>query len=472
MKNIFKWFTLDDSEVKVLWFTNQYPVDEFSGIEKVLMLFLNYCADLGISAKLKYLEAFLKTEGKKVIKQNNIKLPTMDNFNYNEPTALEEATRVITSAVVETYAAYTSDDIELTSFKVDVSSFLMRMQSQRVIELMTEAFPKVNNGEDVSELIETMGYKLSRVSGIYDSSALKKLDFMEGRTNSSSSKGIMELLFKTDLPCIDGDIGGFFSKQLWALTGSPGSGKTRLSLSNFVYPAIISAKIDVLFDELEMSETEIRNILVAHHITYLYRGRIKIPDTLINKGQLTEEQMKYVEAARIDLFESGKYGRVFIRTDDLIVEKIDRDTRSFFKAHKNARLWVIDYAGLAKSVPEDKYSHRKLKYEVISDLYVSSKELAKDADIGVLILNQFNQEGIDAARAGKTILPGHVEGGQIIERHADYDVAMTMTDEQEAANTRMLSTVKKRSAKGFRNILYSADCAVSIFRQVKQSAMN
>lgn len=468
MKSIFKWFTLADASARVEWFVNKYELTEFTGVDKLLVLFLDYCARLGIQADRKYLEAFLKTENKKLIKKFNIKLPTMDNFNYDEPASLEEATRVLASAVIEAYNLYTSIELpEGSNFKVDMQTFITEKKSERVIEVMSNAFPVISSGEDVDLTVDDMQYNLSRIQEMYDPAYLDKLDFLEGRVKSTTKKDVMRHLFNTGLPCVDGDAGGMFSKQLWALAGSPGSGKTRIACAHFAYRAILKG-IDVLFDELEMSKIEIENMLIAHHIVHLFKGKVKIPDSVMNKDGMTEEQKRYYEAARIDLFESGKYGKIVIRTDDIIVENLEKDMYSYLRRNRNTQLWIVDYAGLARSKPKERYARHLDSYEIISELYRIAKDIAKNTDIGVLILNQFGKEGVEAARMGKRIIAGHVQGGQIIERHADYDLAMCMTEEQENAGMRTLSTVKKRGAKGFQFVPFSADCSVSIFRQLEQ----
>jgi flagellar basal body P-ring protein FlgI len=109
-------------------------------------------------------------------------------------------------------------------------------------------------------------------------------------------------------------------------------------------------------------------------------------------------------------------------------------------------------------------------YEIIQELYKGVKEICKVTGVGAVIINQFNREGVAAAYAGKRILAGHIEGGQIIERHSDYDIVMCMTEDQEVAHRRTLSTVKKRAAAGFWNVPFIVDLSVSIFKQIKDDA--
>jgi hypothetical protein len=140
---------------------------------------------------------------------------------------------------------------------------------------------------------------------------------------------------------------------------------------------------------------------------------------------------------------------------------------SFLKHNKDIELWMVDYAGLAKSMPVGRYDPHLKEFEVIQELYRSAKEICKTADIGCLLINQFNGDGVAASLSGKTIHPGHIQGGQIIERHADASIVMTMTAEQELAGLRCISTDKQRAATPVKNLPLQTDLAVSIFRQIR-----
>ena len=477
MNKIFKWFTLDSDEdlttVRITWFSSRFDADEFDGIDRLLSVFLQYCADLSVIGKRKYFEAFLLTEGKKVIKKYNVRLDTMGNFNYSEPASLEEAYRVISATALNMYNVYVNVDLTEHTFKVDMKSFMEERKVERVQKTMADTFPLLIAGEDIDDAIGNLQYNLSKISSTYDTDHLHKLDFMTGRQSTKNGTNVMRFLFKTGIPCIDGDAGGMYSKQVWSFTAQPGSGKTRFAAVHFAYQAAVIYKLDVLFDELELTAAEVKNMLIAHHIINLYDGKVKIPDSLINKDNLSEEQRHYVESARIDLFESnGKYGSITIRDEQLIVEKMEKDAYTYLKHNPKTQLWIIDYAGLMKSKPEERFARRLDEYEIITEGYKTAKDVAKFADIGVLILNQFNEKGIQAAYAGKKIMPGHVQAGQIVQRHSDYDLAMCMTEEQEIANMRTLSNVKRRSARGFQNVPFSTDLSVSIFRQLRQDATN
>ena len=471
MQRIFKWFTLEDASARTEWFASSFSADEFRGENRLLYHFLKYCSFLGIPAQEKYLDVFLRTESKKLIKQDNIKLNDMNNFNYDEPAALEEATRIINEVVASKFQQCIEEDLSDRTFKVDVAAFMKERCSERLTEMMTESFQALSTGTDAETVSDDMTWQLQSIRNNYSTKKLFKLDFMEGRTYSRKDKDTMRHLFNTNLPCVDGDAGGTFSKQLMAIEGGPGTGKTRLSLIHFAYQCMVFAKKDVLYSELELSEAEVRNILVAYHIVQLFRGNVKIPDSLINKGQLTAEQEKYVEAARIDLFESGKYGKFIVQTDALIVENMEETYYPLLRRNPNIQYWIIDYAGLARSKPVGKYQQALQGYNIIQELYKTVKEIIKTADIGCLIINQLNNEGVAAAKAGKQITAGHVQGGMIVEQHSDYEIAMTATEEQQLAGMMMMSTVKVRAARGFKNVPYRTDLSISVYQQMKQSSV-
>ena len=470
LSNIFKWFTLQEDMTvpRISWFVKQFEPTDFDGIDRMMVAFLHYCSWLCIPAERKYMQTFLQVDGKRAVREYHVRLDMVEGFDYNEPAAFEEAYRVIVATSLQAYDTYLTVDLDGHLFKVDMSAFMTTEKSEATRKVMAENFPKLGEGSDVDDVIDSIQADLGSIQRKYDRKYLDKLDFLTGNA-ASRGEETLDFLFHTGIPCIDGDIGGAFTRQVWAFTGQPGAGKTRFAMAHFAYRAAVVGKLDVLVDELELSEMEIKNMLVAHHIVYLYGQKIKIPDSLMNKGQLTAEQKRIYEAAKMDLFESGKYGKIMIRTDSLVVEDIQKDIMSIARMNRNFKVWIVDYAGLVESHPLDKYARRLDEYERIAELYKTGKKVVKDANLFMLVLNQFTKEGILAATAGKTIVAGMVQGGQIVERHADYDFYMTMTEEEEIANMCSMSTLKKRGATGFKNIPFTKDLSVSIYRQVKES---
>lgn len=471
MDKIFKYFTIDSpiTPAYLTWFVQNFPESEFTGVNKVLYLYLEYCAKLSIPAKRKYLLVFLSTELKKYVRKYNIRIDSLTaNFNYDEIAAFEQAVQVISTNTVDTYDMWCTQELDdEDNFKVLMSEFMSTNLRDRITNIFTDQFTKMNQGMDVTEIAEETQISMGTVKSIYDINKLSKLDLLTGRKNKedSSSSDKARLISKTGIPAIDEDYGGLFSKALFTFAGQPGSGKTRFMCTTLIYPAITEYKVGVRMDELELNEYEVRNILVSYHIAKLYK--VKIPDRDINRDDLSDEQRKIVESARIDLFESGKYGRLVVSTAPLYVETMEQEATSFFKLNRDIEVWAIDYIGRILSKPANKYDIKN-KADVIDSALLIAKEVAKSADIVAVCANQYNDEGNKAAILGKQIHVGMIQGGQAVQRHSDYDIAMTYTEDQKVANLRMISTTKERASVGYQFVPLQVDLAIGRFTQINQ----
>lgn len=461
MKEVFKYFTeesgLENSSRYLHWFSSSFDVSAFSGIDKFFACFLRYCSRLNILPKRKYLEAYIKIDAKEDIRRENIRIDSMSNYDYKETTQLEEAYTVLGQVALSTYDDYMTKEIEGDDFVVDMDAYLKDQSRDLVQDAMMKAYPALAEGQDSHVVADNLTRELNKISETYSRDKLNDLVYIHTDDSDKS-----RFICHTGIPAIDGDIGGIYSRKLYTLTGQPGSGKTRMALRHWVYPTLISAKSDVLFFELELSQSEVENILIAIHITQLYKGNIKIPDTLMNKVDgMSPEQEQIYEAAKFDLFKSGKYGK-FIYTDELDAGTVEEKLRNEYISNNKLELICIDYMGIA----EWKGSFRKEQYEIITEVYKCIRKFVKKSDTCALCINQYNDKGIEAAMNGKPIRSGHVQGGHVVQRDSDYDIAMTYTEEQKLAGVRMISSPKVRGASGFTDVMLQVDLSVSIFNQV------
>lgn len=466
MERIFKWFTKESGDPRstayTYWFTRYFEPKDFDGVDRMLMCYLKYCSKLSITPCKEYLTAYLKVDGKSDVKKYNVRTDTLVSLDYRESSQLEEAFQIISGATQATFDTYLQEDLNDRDFKVDVYDFMSNRRSDRIQQIMMDAYPKLTDGSNVSDVSMELRSSLAELDKIYDTDKIKSLELAE---DEEEDEGEMHFLAKTGMPCIDGDIGGIYTKIMVTLNAQPGGGKTRFGLIHYAYQVMTEAKKDVLLYELELTKMQVKNILIAYHITRVYGGRIKIPDSVMNKKrEMTDEQKQIYESAKIDLFESGKYGNLIIR-EEAIVEKLEDEIEAVISTSGNLGYVIIDYMGLLQSEPATKYDKRKELFEVITDGYIATRHILKKYDVGALCINQFNDKGIDAAYAGKQIRSGHVQGGHIVQRHTDYDLSMTYTEEQQLANVRMLATSKTRGTKGFQRVMLSTDLSVSIFRQ-------
>lgn len=470
MEKVFKWLTTESECDKSLsyihWFARSFEPVNFEGIDRLMMCYIKYCAYLSIPARRQFFEAYIKVDGKKDIKKYNIKVDSMTAYDYEESSQLEEAYRMLIEAACQAYDRYIEQDLTDRDFKVDMHEYMSTRKSVAIQDTMMKFYPLLMGGNDVTDVNNDMQSALHKLDDIWDLKKLKTIDRFSGDDDDDEDK--LEYLCKTGIPCIDGDIGGVYDHLVYTFTGQPGAGKTRFGAIHFCYKLITEAKCNVAVYNLELSKSQYKNILIAYHISRVYRNGqypIKIPDSLMNKKDGMSKQQKAIyEAAKIDLFESGKYGSITF-LDELVVESYEQELIDMKRDNPNLRFVIVDYAGFAKSKPTSKWEARKQRYEIITDVYDISVAIKKMLGLGFLILNQFTDEGITAALAGKKIRSGHVQGGQVIERHSDYDIMMTMTEEQEAADARMLSLAKKRGTAGFGNALIKVDLSISIFRQ-------
>ena len=61
MQSIFKYFTVEEDKetaLRIIWFVDSFPAKEFSGLDKFIYFYLEYCARLGIVAMLSNLMLF------------------------------------------------------------------------------------------------------------------------------------------------------------------------------------------------------------------------------------------------------------------------------------------------------------------------------------------------------------------------------------------------------------------------------
>ena len=107
-------------------------------------------------------------------------------------------------------------------------------------------------------------------------------------------------------------------------------------------------------------------MLIARHVFTLYN--IQVSDSMILFNRVPDELKAKVTAAEIDLFESGKYGKIYINRTDLYVETLSQVFRKDDKLHGPFKMLIIDYMGLIQS-RGNKYQRDKLEYQIINESF-------------------------------------------------------------------------------------------------------
>jgi hypothetical protein len=459
MEHILKWFTNfggSDALKYVIWFDAVFNPSDFRGMDSLFACFLKYCAKLGIVPCRRYLDTYIKIDCKGDIRKYNIKPDDNDVYDYKQISQLDSAYEVIKTTVGTLFDMYMQEDLTDREFKLDMYEYMNDMKAVKITEAINSVAPDISNRLDVSAASEKLRANLVRIEEVYNIDSLNELDSI----TSDDGNVKMNKLTDTGIPAIDGDIGGIYTRLIYTVNAQPAGGKTRFVLVHFIYRVMLCGFSCILFST-ELTKVQVKNILIAHHIAQKF-GK-KIPDSAMNKGELNPEQKALYDTANIELFESGKYGSLYI-IEECIVEQLSSKVTALLKSDKTIRLMTIDYMGLIKSKPEDRRS-KLVGYEIITEGYIVTRDLLKKNDIAAVCINQYNDEGIAAASAGKPIRSGHVQGGHIVNRHTDYDLSITYTEEQKLANLRTLLNTKPRGSGGFKPVQLRTDLSISMFKQ-------
>lgn len=466
MHNIFACFVDSDGDsrrpVYASWFVETFPSTEFIEDELLFYKYMEYCAILGVSCKRKYLEVWCSTELRKTLASTKVKVPGCEAINMNDPLGFEEVFKVSQQVLLDDFDALCNIDTPVIDFPVECAKFMNDRKSERIVAILSKSFDMLQTTNDAKVAGDYAISQLEVVDYIYDEAVLE--DLVSGRTERDT------LAFITDygLPAIDTDSGGIYTTQLVDVEAQSGSGKTRFTLGHPVYNAAVKYHKNVLFYALEQSKVEIENMLIARHIFSLYG--VQITDTIIARDEVPEEYKSYVEAARIDLFESGKYGKIEIREDILYAESIIRTITMHDKLLGPFDLICIDYVGLIESKPVA-YQRELTQADIISLSLKLLKRFARKRKRGVFTVSQFNAAGINAGKADKEISTDMAQGGMSVYRHTDYNIAISMTDEMKAMGKRRFSQPKVRSSAGFGTFICSVWMGVCYFHQDAKKAV-
>lgn len=469
MKTILKYFMMENEKTLtfIVWFTESFSVHDFEGLERLVYLFLEYCSRLGIIAKRKYLDAFLRTDGKSLVYEHGIKLDSMGPLDYNDPSALEEAYRLIAAAMFAYCDEVEKHDLQDSTFKVDVDSWMNVQKKQLLTKTVSNNFPRIQSGDTADDIIIDLQAELERIADTFDRTKLNDLDFI--RTAESSDKKASTLIGKTHIPAIDSTLRGIHERDIVTYTGLTGSGKTRLMM-RVVYNIAVLEKKSVRVDSLEMDKDQIENMLIAMHIVTLFRGDVKIPDSLMNDNELDDVQLQYYNAAKEDLFNNKNYGTIYIYDGELYVDLMYKKAIAWLRLNKDVKFWAIDYAGTCRwSVTSKQFV---IKADIIDKLYDTVRSIGKATRCAFWINNQYNKEGAEKARAGKRIDQGDIQGGQTVHKYSTFNIYSTQTPEQQAVSMLMMTNDKGRFAKRFTNVPFDADLAISMFRQKQKEITN
>lgn len=462
MHEIFNYFVSheDGEDEKRLaytnWFCTSFPIQEFKNEEAIFFDFMLYVQKLGLTPKEKYLQVYLDSELKKLLVERNIKVAGTETFSYEEPTALETALQITKETMLSLYQQMEAQKAYVKDFTIAIDQFMKTRLNERMVDVFGKTYDSVSNKNDTSEAVEYAMSQLSILSDIYDITKIEELVEIPLDINDTSP------IVDTGIPGIDSVISNIRRGQLVGLEAPPGAGKTRFALGVWSYRAAVEYKQNVLYYALEQTVAEVQAMLVSRHVLHMFNKQV--PDKMIYENKVPKELHTMVDAARIDLFDSGKYGKIEIVETNLYVEDFIQKIKNKDMLNGPFDLIVIDHMYLIESKATG-YG-RLSEFQILSRAYRLFKRYVRSARKGGIAVNQFNREGIEAAKNDKEVDSSMVAGGIEAHRNTDYNLMITYTSVMAAQQKRRISIPKVRSSEAFVPIILDSRLGCCYFYQI------
>ena len=440
------------------WFVSNIPVAEFVNEERLFYNFLEYCVELSIFVNYKHLQVWIETELREILHKTNVRVVGCEALSFDDPASFETAYRVTSDVMTDNFKVLETMDSEVDDFKVDVAAYFSRKKGERLTSALSSTFDLLNKTDSSEEASNYALDTLNAIQDIYDATHLEELD-----TQSVDTHEQFVRVSDCGLPAIDNDSGGLYTTQLFGVEAQPGTGKTRYVLGTYCYRAATLHHKNVLFLSLEQTRLECEAMLIACHTFHMFN--IQISDKMILTGTVPAKVAKQVEAAKFDLFESGKYGKLVCLEKDLYAETFISKLRAWDKLMGPFDLIAIDYMGLIESQPAQ-YQKTLTEFEIIKTSFKQFKRYLRHSKKAGIAISQFNREGVQAGKNDKEITTDMAQGGMAVYRNTDYNTAISMTDTMKLQQKRKFSQPKVRSSSGFPAFIANTRLAFCFFEQI------
>jgi replicative DNA helicase len=172
-------------------------------------------------------------------------------------------------------------------------------------------------------------------------------------------------------PLLNETISGFRPGALYIIGARPGVGKTIVGLQ---IAWELSKQGPVSFHSLEMGKSELYNRIIA--------SEAEVPLSAIEKGKLQEWMWERILKARTEI-QSHKLA-IHDKSGQNLLQI--RASANSMKGNGSLKAIVVDYLGLI----QDTEKGRK-RYEMITDISIGLKNLARDLNVPVIALAQLNR---------------------------------------------------------------------------------
>lgn len=455
----------DDTDLQRLayasWFIQSIPIAEFHAEEQLFWKYIEYSEKLGVPLRSRYFDLWLHTELRQTLLSLGVHVTGCESLNYNDPVQFETAIATTTRVLSDTYVQLETDVTDIEDFSVDAAVYFTTKRNDRLTECLTDIYNKLNDTNDAELASDYAADVINNINTIYDKSKLESL-------NDKTSTDDMEFISDSGIEAIDKDSGGIYTTQLFGVEAQPGTGKTRFTEGTYCYRAAVLYKKNVLFVTLEQTKLEIECMWHALHVFNMFN--IQVSDSMIRKKTYPKELEPQIEAARYDLFESGKYGKLVAVEDSFNVRTFVQKLRNYDRLKGPFHLIAIDYMGLIRGEGDSRYKDLSLA-DRINDSYEFFKAYVRKTRKAGIAIGQFNREGIEAGEKDKAITPEMAQGGISVYRHTDYNIAMSRTEAMRLQQKVRFSQPKVRASSGFGTFIADTRLGFCYFKQAAQKAV-
>jgi hypothetical protein len=485
MHNIFSYFISRPSDEKetvavrsayISWFVENFPMWEFEGEELIMYKMMQYSSKLQTPIREKYLKVFLDSNIRELVLVDKIRVEgTLEFTNMDDLSQVSTLLTITKEVMLSVYLDLLNETGDIEEFIAEADRFIAERLDERTIVLSQRAnemrSSAVAGKVGVKSSAEFLREGLYDLLEIYDKEKLEELD-----TVSVDEEKELEFLTDSGLPAVDKDTFGLHRTQLFGIEAGAGKGKTRFAVGVWAYRAAVVHNRNVVYYALEQSKLEIEALFIARHIYNMFR--IKVSATLIQFNKVPLDLKNKVKAARHDLFESGRYGKIHIhaqgkRSFSLYYETFTQKMASHSKLNGPYDVIVIDYMGLIEQAPAVKGEYRRNldDYQIIQKSYKKFKRYLLSCGAAGIAVNQFNQSGSDKSDKDMDIEAGDVQGGMEAYRSSDYNMALTVSKVMEAKKLRRLQTPKKRNSEGIGRILLKTSLDCCLWQQTEDTTL-
>lgn len=433
--------------------TLNFPSTTFSGLDRLMYDFIEYCTKLSVAPTKMSMDYYIQTDMKKFLIRTNLYVPGTEGMSYNDPnsvsTIVETTKQVLLSAFGELeYTPSTENEFSLVMKK-----FMDDQLSASIIESAQTLYRDISTTDDKQAAASKHLDRMLLLQSTYDPSILESI-------SPKPKDEDLRPVGRYGIEVVDRDVGELLTTRLYGVEAAPGIGKTRLQIQ-MVHITATEYKSNCLIIALEQSASEIISMLVARHCWLLY-GEI-IDDNAARQHKLPPDLESKVAAAQIDLFESGKYGKIVVldkgNVGDFTVDNFIPKLRMYNHLHGPFDLISIDYMSLIDPTREIREDYHLIRYA-----YRRFKRFLLVNGIAGIAVQQLNVKGIEATLNDKDITPDMAQGGIEVYRSPDYNVAIACTQLQKQREQVRVCLPKVRNSRGFPTTLINVKQGACIYQ--------